>query len=223
MAKKSRATFKKFLFILFLILGIFIFKKTIVLAIAGITKNYSLLYRHCSGRPFTGTCHNYSCIDTDVERRVFDLWKKSFISNYNIDEKFFNKHIIIVDVSYRESNSYGRNFYWWHVDYTYKNGWVMDRQRDSVDLNNSDDSSEMIMQRLDSDLGMKRRELPKDVISFSKAAFLIIRSGLSYDFCGIDFDGIQGYKSSGYDSCIYGNLNITNGHLETHTEPCYIE
>jgi len=202
--------------------------------------DYNDLYNSCSGNPFVSTCLNEECIDSGIEKRVFDLWKKEFIQTHNLSESYFDEHIIIGDVSYRIATSGDGETHWWRVNYIYNNDWVSSRHSDSVDLVSPTDPTEFstvseldderIIYLIDASID-KNESFDSPIISYSKAVNIMKKSGLDYDFCSIRFVNVPGeltlfgskQESFTSDMCTYSRINLHSGKLEEHSDPCSID
>jgi len=235
--------FKTTLFLLlFLSVAIVIGKNYIYpLAKVGFGKNYTKLYEECLGNPFDGSCTDESCIDEGIERRVFDLWKQLFMEAHNIDKDYFDKHILVDDVTYTKTTYKGMSKPLWRVNYVYKNDWVLSRQNESIWLALPDNvsaleglSDEVIINRLKFEIRESER-FDTSVISYIKVTKLMRKKKANYDFCSIRFrnqsgilfmTGVHGPESISLQlqsDCDFITLDLHLGNLETITAPCVME
>jgi len=206
-----------------------------------IIANSSELYKKCDGNSFEGFCEDEKCIKDGIERRVFELWKKRFMTLHNLTENYFDEHILISDVTYEETRWEEEVYHWWDIRYIYKNDWVRSRQSESIDLSypteftgieNLQDNT--IVSLLD--LAIEKPEnFSGAVISYPELQKLINKYKLNLDFCHIDFVNVTGElliegRGTKYsiiagnsNKCEYQTVNLNTGKVEKSIAPCFYD
>jgi len=194
------------------------------------------LYKDCTGHSFYpgDTCSDESCIAEGMERKIFEEWKKQFLSIHNLSEEMFAERIEISDVKITNL--------WWRIDYVFVLDWVRSQQSESVSFNESSSDQEIEKAVWLAIEKGEQFDIPHIV---SKAvvedAFQDCGSDMNIDWCHIDFLNVSGeliVKGSkpldkarnqailpgGYGpDCVRAIVDVSTGELlRCYTEPCLI-
>jgi len=190
-------------------------------------------YTSCDGNQFYGECNQDSCIDTKLERQVFDIWKMKFKSIYTINDQFFDDYIELHEVSIHD----GPLYVWCRIEYIYKTSWLRSRQVISIKLGEhplieEPDVSEI--ERLAEVYINEQDEITEyDIITLKQMLYLSKREincvEMNYKFCTIDFWFADTLSIRGYgavdlsaNECIESKINLITGEIQYKFAPCFI-
>lgn len=204
------------------------------LDILTVKENPLEIYSSCDGNTFEPQCQNEECIESGMERKIFDIWKESFLKYNNIDEEYFNNHFLISNIDLRKTTPYRETeepYVWWRIDYIYKNDWIMSRQSESTNFasyNNFTNleslNNETIKQMLEDNM-IKNYLNYSDTISYEELMEIARKNKIKgFDFCHIGFKGftgeflITGSRGINYmkNQIYYADVNLITGEVEKY-------
>lgn len=201
------------------------------------TVNYQDPYADCTGHSFTGTCQDDGkCIDNDIERRVYDLWKEDFIERQNMTVTIFNQYVEVSDVILQESPT--KTFV--SIQAIYLNGWARSRNTESIQIsgtNSAQLTDEQIRQAIDFNHSPSAKHWEvvhtEPVISIDRVKDIVDEkyngTELTPKFCAISSNDegmllvMTGMINQVKNTCVSGQLNLLTGEISYQTNVCYIE
>ena len=195
-------------------------------------------YATCDGRTlYPDTCARESCVSTGRERRVYDLWRQTFMGIHRLSDERMRERVIISDVTISEGPAYVV----FRVDYVFVIDWVRSRQSEAVRLGRfplSESPSEEAIKRA-LELAIESSEefnIPsvKELRDVARAVHEC-RPGMRMDFCQIDFQNVSGKlllgasaverapSGANLGSCMGALVDLATGMLMACNEgPCGI-
>lgn len=182
-------------------------------------------YAACSLRnPASKICDNLQCLDTEEKRQAYDVWKNTIKSKFNLNEKFFNSHFFVDEITtYSVEDSIAAT-----VDYYFKLDWVRLYDKSVFVISkNSRYTHDLYLDDKNFNIN-ENRLLSKDVVS-EKMSENYDGIPVEYDFCSISFDNsqfnslplvIKGYVHKEQNYCVEIILNLFTGAKEVKKTEC---
>jgi len=194
-------------------------------------------YSSCDGRSFTTECSQESCVNSGLERRVFDLWKKKIKQVYYMSDEEFNTNILIQNVELSE----GSKEVWVRIEYLLQIDWIKSRQSASIEIGDYPLTSQPSDSYILSSISVRMR---KDQDYTSKGTGIVSLDELrnltrikyneipiEYDYCHIGFAGNSArtlslpgnaYVNLDENVCISAKIDLYLGELTFSEGPCVI-
>jgi len=195
--------------------------------------NMDSLYALCEGSPYYGECNQDSCIDSELERFVFDIWKMKFKSIYDINDQFFDTHIEIRDVYIIDGPLHVRC----RIEYIYRTSWLRSKQIISITLGDYPLTEEPDQSEIERIVEIKNTGRDKistsNIISLKETLYLTEREincvSINYKFCDNNFWkagtlSVRGYGVIDYSTneCIESKINLITGDIHYDFAPCNV-
>lgn len=153
-------------------------------------------YTLCDGNTFfpDGSCADGACASSELQARVYAIWKARFLETHRLDAAQFAERIEISSISLDD----GPVYVWWRVDYVFHIDWVRSRQSESVNLGeyprSGDPSDEEITHAVDIAIETAERFDVPLIAQFESVVDAVVACSpyVSLDWCQLDFENVSG-------------------------------
>jgi len=192
------------------------------------------LYEVCDGNTFfpDGACAAESCVDTGLERDIFDVWKRALATAHDLGDSAFDQRIEISDVVLED----GPDYVTWQVEFVFTFSWVRARHRDAILLGSFPLQQAPSIAEIESLVGLEIESfyqldiasvVPVEQVQSSVCA---CEPAMAIDWCHIDFDAagdlrVRAIKRlSDNTTCRDATVVLSTGDLvQCATGPCDLE
>lgn len=153
-------------------------------------------YALCEGNTFfpDGSCADGACAASELQARVYGIWKARFFETHHLDAAQFAERIEISSISLDD----GPVYVWWRIDYVFHLDWMRSRQSESVNLGeyprSGDPSDEEITHAVDIAIETAERFDVPLIAQFESVVDAVVACSpyVALDWCQLDFENVSG-------------------------------